>query len=292
MKRTERAIYIVLIIILVAVIASGVTYIVMDNKDDNKTNEINDKENNKGNNNQDDKEDKIALSAEEIEEYLSYVPFSYGTLIENDTYDDAYLGKNVNINNINKNIILLNAYYNTKEYTFEKEEDMPLINGFGPGFDGNTASAYYKKEDIAATLKKRFNLNISKVPTKVSILGGTLYLQNDFYLSILSAGGVEYEKYTIDYNYELINNDLIIYEESLFYTSRDLLYEKNDIFTNTNDMHMNINSVGYFEGTEYQNLDNDLQNYLENNKIQGSKYKHTFKKNDTGYYWYSTEVTK
>ncbi|MCM1052366.1 MAG: hypothetical protein NC483_00090 [Ruminococcus sp.] len=32
------------------------------------------------------------------------------------------------------------------------------------------------------------------------------------------------------------------------------------------------------------------KNYFKNHKTEFTKYKHVFKKNDTGYYWYSTEV--
>ncbi|MDE5539165.1 MAG: hypothetical protein K2J20_01615 [Bacilli bacterium] len=302
----EQIPYIITIGVLLIVIAIGATYIVTmnnnqplvnnsntnnknsnDNKDEEQNNTINDN-NNQNSNNDSKEDDSIKLSDNEIKKYLNYVPYLKATPVDT-VYKDAYSGTHNQINTINKTILLYEAYYNTKEYRFSNWDDAPLIKNIEIE-KGRHADGYYRVEDINSYLNKVFNISASVVPNEIKVPSRILFLQDDYYMAVGVAGAERYYKYTGSYDYSIENDSLIIYEDALFYfvdyssieTPDNVTYK---IYKNTDDMHNEVNAIGSFEYIYESEV--DLSKYTDK---ELTKFKHVFKKNDSGYYWYSTEV--
>ena len=124
---------------------------------------------------------------------------------------------------------------------------------------------------------------------------GYLYTGKEFIAS--DAGAPNYEKISLIEDYELINNDLIIYErpttfwqyfgeEGYYLGDYPLLANFNGVEVNFDLIKLEItydeNNIDAAKGYTYE--------YLKEHKSEFTLYKHTFKKNNTGYYWYSTEI--
>lgn len=284
--------YNVIIIVLIVMLLGEISYLFIRNnsykKQENKTQE-NDKSGNK------QEESSKIITDEEIEKLLSYVPFLYGILpLENtdDIYKDAYDVNKISIDTINKEILLYSAYTNL-ELKYFTEENAVIINGFGNGYDGTLADVYVTKKDINQYLNKAFRIDDYSLPNRIVIPGGNLYLQDDYYLVIFGAGSSGYYKLIDSYEYEIEENDiLMIYEKVWFgfhpYASNEII-----IYSNSTDMHEDKNVINKlkFSDEEYGNLEKiDINKYIPN--IKPTTYKHIFKKDKDGYYWYSTEMTK
>lgn len=277
MKNVERSIYIVVIVILVGVLSCGITYIVMQNKSSKEIKENNSK---KEPTNKDEEnttipidEEKITLSDKELEEYISYVPYRAEISREDSKYN-AYLN-NLKVEDFN-DIILT-------EYALNQAE-LEYLNDF-------VEEEYYIK--ISATkvkniLRKAYNKTIENFQTGKNIDNqeyyqinclGFIYKNNNFY-GREGCGKGEQKISFID-KYELENHDLIIYEYAGVLD--DLIGEFKNIKNN--------NTITFIDSEDYDKMINDARNYIKENKTKFTKYKHTFKKSETGYYWYSTEAT-
>jgi len=251
----------------------------IDNNDSNKDNlqeeDMNDKDNQTN-----DKVDEENI----VTKYLKYVPYLRGTLVNSsysEIYDDAYFGESTNINNINKNILLYSAITNTKTYDFYQGDRIPVLE------NGYMAFSYHKVDEVIDYLNKVYNIDNSKLPNEIKIPGGTIILQDNYYLPIMGAGAASYEKYVYSTTYHEENDKLIIEEDVLFYFYYD---SKCNVYANTNDMHNEKNQIDIFN-IDYSEVKDgiDLKKYI--NKTP-SKYKHIFKKINNEYVWYSTEVVK
>lgn len=69
MKKSEKYIYIVLVVILVGVLASGITYIIMDKQ--NNKDEVKEPSNNKNKPEENEDKEAITLTEKEIDMYLA-----------------------------------------------------------------------------------------------------------------------------------------------------------------------------------------------------------------------------
>jgi len=302
----EKILYAIIAILLV-VIASGTTYIIMKTKDNHKE-EIKEnlkeerEDNRKENDNKEPEEFKI--SNKETKELLNKVPFSNSGMC-NTTIADAYDGKYNDINNINQDILLNMAYYNAPKYVFKANENKVKFNLSICGDTPCEMSEYYQESSINEKLYEMYNLTSFKnkeQATKegISIPGGKLYYQESFYASYLGCGASHYIKHSKNVYAKKVNDKLEIYEDALFSTSAayDPDYQSVEnkdqmkVYSNTQDMKESKNFIDKFH-VEYQDKNYiDDYNLDQYGKFNYTKFKHTFKKNNKGYYWYSTEVIK
>ena len=273
-----------------------------DDKKDNKTLEKENKEEkekeNKEEKEKEKEEEKIVLSDQEIKKYLSYVPFDNGTveICANPFddcphyYDDAYSGNKETIDKINKEILLFSAYVNVPEYKFKDGEERPVHDAKYVGSEGVKVTDFdkvFKKSDVEKYIKDAYNVSMSELPTRLSVPAGILYLSSDgeYYITSYGRGAIYYKKDSKNVNYQINNGDLTITEEVVFIYDNAPLELTYKVYANTLNLHnsqnelINITSRGF-----NKNYDDILSN------LKYTKFKHTFKKNDSGYYWYSTEV--
>lgn len=197
-------------------------------------------------------EEKKQKQLEEYYGYLSYVPIS--------AYEEDY----IDVETINKKYLL--------GLSFDKIMIDKKI--------GNKKT-YFKNEDIDYYLNKLFNLNLSDYDLKrfsskpfenlssSSRLQGT-YVYNNLVFNSESFN--EEDKFTryID-NYNRNTSDEIIIYEYILEKYGENWYR--DLFI-ADDLHFTEAPL----------------EYIKNNKDTLTEYKHIFKKNDQGYYWYSTET--
>ena len=258
MKKTEKYIYIVLGIILIVVIASGITYMIATN---DKT-ETKEEENNNSNNNQEEnKEEQITLSESELEEYLSYVPIN----AEKELFT-------MPVNNMPNQILLGRLLYNMSDSVSEgeivatsEEVNQKMLEMYNQELD--TYENSYDEEGNW--------LNYS------AMFGGFCYTleDNSFNLNYC-ASGIDFIEIVDDY--EANEEELIIYSYVVYYNGLYGSDEIEDIYSR-NTVNIELPSDGY------QTEDN-VKEYVNSHKNEFTRLKNTYKKNDTGYYWYSTGV--
>ena len=284
-KNDKRKDTLILILVIIVFILTALSlYLVIDKKDNDINNDNKNNQQENENNNE-----SINLSEKEIEEYLKHVPYLNGGLVNQaDNYDDAYNGHKIDVNDIDKSMLLYNAIMNSSEYVFSQGEEIPLIKNFGNGYDGMQANSYYKESVINNYLKKVYNVNNLNMPREIKVPGGSVILQDGYYLKIMGAGAAKYDKFVYSTNYYLENNNLVIEENTLFYIY-NVGDSKCNVYANTSDMHNEINIIDTFN-LDYTLADNiSLKDYTDKTP---TKYKHTYKKVNNEYVWYSTEIIK
>ena len=266
--KKNTILYIVITILLI-IIAVGVTYIIMDNKNNEGVVEPNNNEEQENNNDQ-TKEEQITLSESELEEYLSYVPDSYVSI-------SAYTTENKEELN---NLILGSVLFK--------------ISNYNPGEISLT--------EVDRELQKMYNMSLNDFDLQISddyVTGysgmGYSYTGKEFIAT--DAGAPNYEKISLIEDYELIDDDLIIYELPAtyweyfdgegYYLGDYTLLKKFDGAT------INFDLIKLEISYDEKNMDDAREyayEYIQTHKDEFTLYKHSFKKNDTGYYWYSTGV--
>lgn len=278
----KKGILYVILVILIIGIVGGVTYLVLDNKEDkNKT-----IDNNRDISPNKEKES-ITLSKSELEKYLDTVPFLNTGMLPEVEYTDAYKGQMVNINNINSGLLFKIATDNVESYQFSEGETKPVfsnITGDMASLNGDEGFDYWKVDDIKTYLKNKYNYTKDLV-NEFYVSGGCVYKVNDFYMLYLGYGYDSRAKISVSNSYEIKDNDFIITEEALFINGAD-------VYKNTEDLHneKNVLMTLDLEENDKYSPEVDYQKYINQINVSPTKYKHTFKKNGTNYYWYSTEV--
>lgn len=270
-------VYIVIIVLAIA-LAGTTTYIIVDKLNDKQLENKPQEEDNK--NEEDTKKEDIILEEDSI--YLSYVPFINGSMgCANETYKDAYYGDRISINNIDKEVLLYNAYLNTQEYKFSENEEQPLIKD-REGYSGYPAQVYYKVSDIKSFTNKAYNT--LDLPQEVGITGGILFKQDDYYLGTFGCGGSSYYKYTSNTKSYFEDNYYVIEEQALFIENGYITY---NIYGNTTDIKNQNNVIVELDNSELKAFEDfDIDNQVKD--LPKTTFKHLFKKSDNGYYWYQT----
>jgi len=284
--KKENILYIIITVLLV-IIAIGGTYIVMNkNNNTQSANESKKQDNNKK------EEEKITLSEKELEQYLSYIPNGndYSLYNNNNPIQGAYDMKVANINIINKNLLLARAitllsndnkyFANNKEISLNKKI-MSSIMGVESIDEELTTKDYYSLTFINSKLKEMYNYelgslkNAMEVEDTFNINGMCYYYDNG---NIIMCGGGDNFQTNINLieKYEANEKELIIYENAA------LLLELNEEKILRD----------YYNKYEVKINNNNAINYIKEHKDKFTKYKHIYKKNDTGYYWYHTEVVE
>lgn len=211
------------------------------------------KSENNGNNNI-QKEEKI--TDDEIKKYLSYVPIG-------DTWEkDAYTEEKVDINTVSKKAILNTILYN-ENYDKLSEED------------------FHNK------LEEMYNIQIDQFKFEYSdefekyLYEDSLIVFEDGYYFVMGHGSRKDKSSNNKISYELLGNDLIIKEQVALIVSS----ECHAAVMNGSEFIIEYALCGE---TGYVG---DYEEYIKDNFSNFNTYKHTFKLNSNGkYYWYSTEV--
>ncbi|CDF11360.1 unknown [Mycoplasma sp. CAG:776] len=265
MKKTEKYIYLVIILILLVVISCGITYILATNKNNEETKEENNESNNKqeGENNNQNNEEEITLSEEELKEYLKYIPKDIINEEQN-----MYINPKQNDNLSNQ--LLLGATLNYADnYT-----DLRKETESGDEF-------LFPKDEIRKLMKKLYDKEI--VSIKELEFGCVIYSEDNNNYKQSGGCGTDVEHISSIKEYKATKNELVIYEYAAYYNEFD-----NKIGNYYTSEEMDLD--GWCGNTSYEEKKEILENYLKVHSDEFTLYKHTFKKNDTGYYWYSTEI--
>lgn len=257
MKKAEKYIYLVIILILVVVVACAITYALTISKNNNESNneQIN---NNNSNENENNEEEKITLSNEELEEYLSYVPF------------EAYTSRTITVNDISDNELI--------NYIASR-----MINDY---FDNQGVYANIPTEEIYNNFVTQYNREITFVSSYEYNYEDVYCFEHvGEYFRGRVCGGPGLGEVVILDSYIANDKELIIESYAVRYNNMPGQDQVFDLYTN------NSISTNLIKNDDSEWLTDELvKNYINGHKSEFTKYKHTFKKNNTGYYWYSTEV--
>ena len=233
-------------------------------------------------------DEEIYLTPDEIIELLSYVPYS---MINVKSYNDAYYGETVTSDNILPMILfpsLITEYYDN--YAFKDNES----SKFSESLKKNNIerASIFKNSDIDEYLMKRYNLeldSLSDISEKIKIVKldnaytAITLTQNDN-LSIVYKFLISVDEATST------TNSVTIKERVLFYIFKDNKYY---VYKNSN-IYDEVNLVKTYNAKDESGVELDANNIFnqmkEDFKDYNYQFKHTFKKNDTGYYYYSTEI--
>lgn len=249
------------------------------------------------------------LNDEDIKAYLEYIPFenddnvllcswnpTKGYNCENEVkYLDAYSSSKATKEEISDELMLRMAIYKSEELDMSEffESDFDLC---GEDENGNKRSCmmgqYYSANDVINNIKKMYNRNVE--PKDFSAGGCQVYYKNDAFAVGCSAGNNPPAKINKIDSYEIKDDELLIYEKALFIY--ELTTKTNnfiDITLQTAYKEDNIIKSFNVENYDANNISTEAKEFAEDNLDSANKYKHTFKKNNNGeYYWYSTEIVK
>ncbi len=233
--------------------------------------------------------DKKKLTPEEIIDLITYIPFSYFNW---DNYYNAYHGEKVTSEDIQPMILstifidkVINGYNN------ENIENIEIKNMID---ENNIENEVFLNTDINNYLMRRYNLNlnlIKDVSDKINIINlGDKYTA----FSSINAGKLTYalkDLIVVNDNY-ITSTEAIISEKVLFYNIKNDKYYvyKNTNFTDDSNIVKIYDNIDE-NGKVLENKDID-EKIKEDFKEYKGEFIHTFKKNDTGYYWYSTEFVE
>ena len=189
--------------------------------------------------------------------------------------------------------------------TKELRQKLISLSGVGPKVADCVMLFGYNRFDVFPVdtwIQKMYNMSLNDFDLQISdnyITGcsgmGYSYTGKEFIAS--DAGAPNYEKIGLIEDYELINDDLIIYELPAtyweYFDGEGYYLGDYTLLKNFDGATMNFDLIKLGIAYDETNMDNAREyayEYLQAHKDEFTLYKHTFKKNDTGYYWYSTEV--
>lgn len=243
----------------------------------------------------------IRLSDQRLNDLLTSIPFV--SLIDNNIYKDAYNGKKITIDNIDINILLLEAYHNSNNVDLKKNK--PTLNKVLKSNSKNKiyGKVYKRVYDIKSYLKKYYGIKKIDLPSVLETEDGISYLVKDYYVSEKSLIIPKYNMRRKTFKYFKDEEELIIEEEVLF---MDVYHSKKDklsdvaIYKNTYDLYNNENeytsinipcSLTYNKDKEPIDKSCDYSIVFTSliNKSY-ARYKHTFIKKNGIYTWYSSEM--
>lgn len=253
----------IIIVILACALTGSVVYVLMSNRDQDKTKEEENKEQN--NNQEEESEEQVTLSERELEEYLKYIP-----------QDNMNENQNMYINPKSINELTPETLLGATLNYADKYTDLRITTELGDEF-------LFSKDKINELMQKLYNKEVPQLEAEIEF-GCVFYSEQDDNHYIQSGGcgseGIHLSK--ID-SYQATEEELIIYEYGAYVEE----IEGSDYVAIIKDY---ISGESSYIGMPCPDTENDYSCYLEESLNDYTLYKHTFKKNDTGYYWYSTEV--
>ena len=233
-------------------------------------------------------EREIYLTADEIIDLLLYVPYS---MINMESYNDAYYGDVVTSDSILSTILspsLISGFYDN--YAFDDNKS----SKFNELLKKNNIeyASIFKKNDIIEYLMKRYNFeldSLSDISDKIKIVE----LDNTYTAVALT----ERDNFSILYKYLIsvdeakgTTNSVAIKERSLFCLFKNdkwYIYKNTNISDENNIVKIYDNKNSNGNTLEFSDIDEKIK---EDFKDYNYQFKHTYRMNKTGYYWYSTEM--
>ena len=215
-----------------------------------------------------------------LNNYLKMVPYLQEYDSDSEMYEyneDAYTGKLVTANDLNVKLLLAQAYRYAERTNVQHSINHPIC-----GNDLCTADIYVEEKTFKETVKDMYNIDTIKVDG-FNTGEGYVKLSKGYYAAIITRGTTPIHKYNKLIKYEVKDNDLIIYEKVLFTASVSAVTYV--LKTTNSDLSTSIiqPTLGDFD---------EVEKYALNNIDSGNTYKHTFKVNNEGnYYWYSSELS-
>lgn len=278
------------ILLLACALTGTITYILMDEKD--KEPEIKDPASNnedKSNNNvENNKTETIKLSEKELAEYLTYIP-------QDSEYADRNVYKNtkITIETVDKTLLrdyILNISSNCLESNscpFDISKSITITGNFDFTELSQNTNSYIPLTYVNKQLTKMYNYELTNLKNATSIedeftAGGMGYIYQNGNFILTGGGSTGGSHISLLENYNATKEELVIYEYAALYSSEfngeENKYDINDYY---NKYSVQVTGKNF-----------NFKQYLKEHKDKFTKYKHTYKKNDTGYYWYSTEVAR
>ena len=225
----------------------------------------------------------ITIDDKYINELSYSIPYSNNTM---GVYKDAYSQDKTIINDVIGSAVITVTKTNFYDLVSNKKEDIDHINYLlkEKNLEGEKA---YKLEYVNDLLTKRFNINLNTydIPNGVNII----HLNNDYSNYIV----IQFEKKdvlkqlksVIDMNVYELNGEIIMNEKAVFIVLKGdtyYVYANTDINNGQEPLKVyNYDNRSIFEILE--SVKNDFKDYK-------ATFRHTFRKNELGYYWYSTEM--
>lgn len=235
----------------------------------------------------------ITLSSKELEKYLSYVPYYYQS-------DNAYVPKLKNFDSLNEDFLKIVVLNTIQECLDDDEITCPFdhstprtIKAELKYYEGDKTSNYIPLTYVNKILKENYNIELTNLKNAKNDaedafqVDGMKFIYEDGYFLRLNGGGKwdTGNHMSILANYTATNEELIIYEYAASYqTSDEQLNNANFLIDYRNNKKIDLTN------TCSENDNNCALNTLKQHQNEYTKYKHTFKKNSTGYYWTKTEV--
>jgi len=241
--------------------------------------------NNKNNNsnNIDDIYDfkKITSDEKSFNGLLNAIPYSNETM---GVYKDAYSQDKTIINDVIGQAIISSFISYNKQYT--TKDDMEDYIKFSAKNSGFEVEEVYKTDLINEMLFKNYNINLKTydVPDGIEMVDldlGYCAIKYDKKDSLKQA------KITIEMPMTEINGEIIIKEKAVFVVLKgDTYYVYKD--SNINDGQEPLKTFSSDNKKIYEIHDLVKEDFKDYKTV----FKHTFRKNEFGYYWYSTELVK
>ena len=237
--------------------------------------------------------EEIDVNSEIVTNAYSYVP----TLYDNKLMPTAYQDKKVEINDLSNQIKLINVFNNIE---FKKDEVESVTDpGTGESItywekdeNGNeilTGWYSFDAEVMHKYAKEFYGEEIDLVDEYFSISWwqGCSY-NNGEYLYSEGGAGPRLEPITYITKAYIEDDVLYIYDKYLLISQPDIEKDEYDIYKDTVSEVMD--KIGSDVNIHINDIDSIKEYVLEEYEDKMSEYKHTFKKNANGeYYWVSTE---
>ena len=229
------------------------------------------------------KDNKVYLTPDEMINLMTYIPYS----IAKKSNVDAYNGNKVKANDVITTI--LSSSYLTlciKSYKLDDITDEYTKKKFQ---ENNIQYGIFLKEDVKNVLHKNFNLDLDSIKgidDKVKIITVGEYIA---FSPVKTSKLVALNKLFISLDSaDATKNSVTFIESVIFFRSKD---DKYYTYKTSNIAESEIIDEYYKKINDKEVTGSEMANMLKE-ETHGYKYKHIFKKNDTGYYWYSTEMIK
>lgn len=290
-KSNGLIILVVVLVLLVLGLGGYITYDkVFKNKDNQESN---------------NKEDKpTSLSNEEISKFLNEVPYTWFGSVEGEKIKTkVFTNSKVTVDKLNQegffNYLTTTETFDKKKESFETcrihLNEAEVINKLGDYGDMVIESAgCISLSDLKQIVKELYNYDNFTIKENelIPIPGGSATLYEGKVYFYYGAGATMVSKKTIDHRYEIKGDELYIYEKIVIINQwPEIVDDPVEIDCYTDEVSESFDSiyVPFNTWLSIEELDLDYSSY---DKLL-REYKHTFKKNSSGnYYWYSTEPNK
>lgn len=225
---------------------------------------------------------KPELTKGQVDYYLSVVPLG---LENTENLKDAYIGSKTYIKDIDEETKYGKAYentYETEERPSVSDAHKDLKEMMGDTSEENYYNGVVKASDMEKTINNMYNISLNNVD-KFEYPGGMIYKSGNYYSVYYGRGAEGIDKVSYNNSYEYKNNDLIIKEKAIFIFEEMGEEQPEQIYTTTSQTEK-IGQETYEDSTNKYYM-------IDKYKDKFTSFKHTFKRNKNGsFYWYSTEV--